>query len=236
MGTRSGIKKTVTATPILGSVARRISLARQAARFRGSGDYWEDRYRRGENSGAGSYGEEAEYKAGFLNQFVREHEVETVIEWGCGDGNQLGLAEYPSYIGIDVAPSAIRLCIERFGGDDTKSFYALQQPTADHARLFRADLALSLDVIYHLVEDEVFDTYMRNLFASADRFVIVYASNRDPAPGAAPHVRHRRFLEWVDVNAPDWRLLSSRGDREVDFFCFAVSSVSRASSSSRRRT
>jgi hypothetical protein len=41
----------------------------------------------------------------------------------------------------------------------------------DHQGLFRAELGLSLEVIFHLVEDDVFDVYMRHLFASATRFV-----------------------------------------------------------------
>ena len=37
--------------------------------------------------------------------------------------------------------------------------------------------------------------------------VVIYASNTDeqevPQP---PHVRHRRFTDWVAANEPDWRL------------------------------
>ena len=47
--------------------------------------------------------------------------------------------------------------------DPAKTFFAVAQfdPRA-HAR--RHDLALSLDVIYHLVEDEVFSEYLQRLF------------------------------------------------------------------------
>ena len=38
-----------------------------------SADYWEDRYHTKGNSGAGSYGVLAAYKAGFLNAFVAAH-------------------------------------------------------------------------------------------------------------------------------------------------------------------
>ena len=38
----------------------------------------------------------------------------------------------------------------------------------------RAELALSLDVIYHLVEDTVYESYMGQLFDSATKYVIVY--------------------------------------------------------------
>src|SRR5204862_457638 len=77
-----------------------------------------------------------------------------------GDGSQLELAEYPEYIGVDVAPSAVELGRKKFADDPTKSFYLPEDVPAD----LKADLVLSLDVIYHLVEDAVFDRYMRDLF------------------------------------------------------------------------
>ena len=47
-----------------------------------SADYWEARYRDGGNSGAGSYGRLALFKARFLNDFVRSENVQSVIEFG----------------------------------------------------------------------------------------------------------------------------------------------------------
>ena len=128
-------------------------------------------------------------------------DVQSVIEFGCGDGAQLALAEYPRYVGIDVAESSISACRQRFAGDATKSFYLASQRPAD---LGRFDLALSLDVIYHLVEDKVFDAYMRSLFANADRFVLIYSSNK-LEPSDAPHVRHRVFTQWIEMHKPQWR-------------------------------
>jgi len=54
-----------------------------------SGSYWEDRYATGDDSGLGSYDELARYKAQIINEFVREKQVDSVVDFGCGDGNQL---------------------------------------------------------------------------------------------------------------------------------------------------
>ena len=97
-------------------IARRIpfvhALGRKYSRrvFPGSQPYWERRYARGGDSGAGSYGRLAIFKAEFVNSFVRDHGIRSVIEFGCGDGNQLSLAEYPSYFGLDVSRSAVEAC------------------------------------------------------------------------------------------------------------------------------
>jgi SAM-dependent methyltransferase len=90
-----------------------VSLIRQIL-FPGSKKYWDNRYCQGGHSGAGSYGQLAEFKADVLNKFVLENDIQSVIEFGCGDGNQLSLAKYPHYIGIDVSPKAIEICRKLF--------------------------------------------------------------------------------------------------------------------------
>jgi SAM-dependent methyltransferase len=197
----------VTKAPVVGpmmhALARRPmidKLVRQW-KFGGSSSYWERRYVGGGNSGAGSYGRLARFKAETLNAFVARAGVRSVIEFGCGDGAQLELAAYPRYVGIDVSPTAVDRCSRRFASDRTKRFYLSSQIPPD---LGRFDLSLSLDVIYHLVEDKVFDAYMRSLFARAARFVIIYSSNKSQM-AESPHVRHREFTRWIERNEPQWR-------------------------------
>ena len=143
------------------------------------------------------------FKAEFLNRFVRENRVESVIDFGCGDGNQLRLSQYPSYTGVDVAVASVDICRGLFSEDPSKKFVVASEYTSD----LMADLAISLDVIYHLVEDEVFEAYMWRLFGSARRFVIVYSSDYD-ANSPADHVRQRNFTAWVKGNVPGWKQVS----------------------------
>ena len=185
---------------------RRISLLRQRMAYRDSARFWEENYAQGRTSGSGSYGTLAEGKSRFLNELVRERGVRSVIEFGCGDGNQLSMAEYPGYIGLDVSRAAIRLCQRRFAGDPGKSFYLYDGTCfTDRAGIFTADLALSLDVVYHLTEDQVFETYLAHVFAAARRMVVIYSTDEEIG-GTAPHVRHRRFTPWVEANCRGWRL------------------------------
>jgi hypothetical protein len=151
--------------------------------------------------------------------------VDSVIEFGCGDGHQLSLATYPAYIGLDVAPSAIQMCKRRFANDPGKSFFLYDGSCfADHAGVFGADLVLSLDVIYHLIEDSVYETYMTHLFGAGRRYVVVYATDGTIHDGAA-HVLHRPFSSWVRTHCPQWELKSvtagpDSGDRRADFHVF----------------
>jgi cyclopropane fatty-acyl-phospholipid synthase-like methyltransferase len=195
--------------PLLGPLALAPMAWLKRLWFTGSRKYWETRYAAGGTSGLGSYGEVAEFKAKVLNDFVRKHAIETVIEFGCGDGNQLSLADYPAYLGLDISKSAIQLCIARFREDTTKSFFQYDSDCFhDSRRLFNADLTMSLDVIYHLVEDQIFYAYMRHLFSASNRFVIIFSSDTNAnAAHLAPHVKNRNFSEWIMKNISGWRLM-----------------------------
>lgn len=174
--------------------------------FPGSQIYWEYRYRSGKTSGSGSYSALARFKAEILNSFIKENNIRSVIEFGCGDGNQLALAEYPRYIGLDVSRTAIEMCKMKFENDKSKSFFLYDTLCfVDNHGVFKNDLAISIDVIYHLVEDEIYDKYMRALFASSNKYVIIYSSNYEEHQ--SDHVRRREFTKWVELNAIDWKLL-----------------------------
>ena len=202
MAVMDRIKRIVKKTPVIRDIARalmRTAAARKAATF-DSAAYWESRYREGRNSGAGSYSRLALFKADVVNRFVADRGARSIIEFGCGDGSQLRLADYPAYIGVDVSRTILSATQAMFSGDPTKTFVHTDDLGPQH----RADLSLSLDVIYHLVEDAVFDRYMSQLFDAATRFVIVYSSNENRGMDSA-HVRHRRFTDWIEENRPDYR-------------------------------
>jgi SAM-dependent methyltransferase len=198
------MKDLIKRIPVLGPVARSVyrRWLNPPKPFHNSEDYWVTRYREGGNSGAGSYNRLAEFKAEVLNDFVASHSIRDVIEFGCGDGNQLTLARYPTYLGFDVSPHAIEACTRRFANDVSKSFMLVHDYTGQTAQL-----VLSLDVIYHLTEDDVYETYMQNLFGAGREYVVIYSSDKDEPHTPSAHVRHRQFSKWVRANAPGWRLL-----------------------------
>ena len=178
-----------------------------ASTYPSSDVYWELRYSHGGTSGAGSYGSLARFKANVIQNFVESNDIKRVIEWGCGDGNQLSLTEFEEYIGFDVSPTAIDICKTKFGEDDSKSFF-LYNPDAfvDNLRLFHCRLSISLDVIYHLTEDVVYQKYMKDLFRSSDEFVIIYSSNDGDLGDNANHVKHRSHQDYVEKNLQTWEL------------------------------
>ena len=85
--------------------------------------------------------------------------------------------------------------------DNHKTFHKMDDYSGE-----KAELAISLDVIYHLIEDSVFETYMHCLFNAATAFVIIYSSNDEKIPNKAAHVKHRCFAKWVAKNKNKWKL------------------------------
>ncbi|MBZ9729744.1 class I SAM-dependent methyltransferase [Salegentibacter sp. JZCK2] len=196
------IKKILIKTKLKEPFKKLLGIKKSPDGFAGSKIYWENRYLSNRDSGPGSYGRLADFKAEVLNDFVIKNNIKSIIEFGCGDGNQLSLANYPKYIGTDVSKTAIELCKSKFKTDTSKSFYLLKDFNGEK---IKAELVLSLDVLFHLIEDSVFEIYMEDLFNTSTNYVIIYSSNYEG--NIAPHVKCRKFTDWVDkFQMNNWEL------------------------------
>lgn len=174
-----------------------------------SKEYWESRYASGGNSGVGSHGELAKFKADTINLFVKLKSIQSVVDLGCGDGDQISLFTIPQYIGLDVSKTAIEKCVTRYKDDFTKRFYHYDPESYEEKKsIILSDLSISLDVLYHLIEYEVFETYLHHLFSSSTKYVIIYSTNEEMKTRFySTHVFHRYFTEYVEETFPDWYLI-----------------------------
>lgn len=167
--------------------------------------YWEERYKKGGNSGNGSYDKLAEFKAKVVNKFIRENRINSVVEWGFGDGNQAGLLEAPMYTGYDVSETAWEICSKCFSEDDTKKFIHYDgSKICEFEKLY--DMAISLDVLYHLVEEDKYEDYLYNLFHSSDKYVCIYSSDYEERQ-KAEYIKRRRFTDYVSRQFPEWEMI-----------------------------
>ena len=151
--------------------------------------YWQDRYVNGGNSGSGSYNEFAKYKSTVINNFVKQFKIETVLELGCGDGNQLSLFDIPIYVGQDISQK----CVEQ-----NKIRFPQHTFITSHDDIGGFDLTMSLDVVFHLIENELYHQYIQDLFNLSDRFVMIYAPNEDKT--IAQHVKYRKFTDDIPLD------------------------------------
>jgi hypothetical protein len=186
--------------------------------------YWDRRYRDGRTSGAGSEGDEGSYKAKYVSEFIAEHDIVSVLDWGCGDGQvlrkmnlpEIGAPNYVVYTGVDVSSTIIKQMRREF---PFREFY---EPDYVVARGFTAELALSMDVLFHFPDDADFNEYVANLFGSATRYVIIYSTNY--ALGrTSRHVMRREFTPYVARHYPEWNIINIEtplGPEMASFFVY----------------
>lgn len=171
--------------------------------YPGDKNYWNHRYLNGGNSGAGSYNRLAEFKAGVINEFISNNKIEGVIDFGCGDGNVTSLLKVNRYVGLDISEIAISRCKEIFKSDPNKEFLLYNRKP--HVK--KEALTISLDVLFHLTENNNYYSYLTDLFESSSGFVIIYS--RSDIQEINNHVRDRAFIIEIQKLFPNWKLVKT---------------------------
>jgi len=180
-----------------------------------SSKYWMKRYANGGNSGIGSYGEKAKEKASYVNKIIDQYHIYTLVDLGFGDGNQLALLNLKNvkYCGYDISFDAVTKLRQLYYNDDSKCFDLIKNYNGK-----KHDLALSMEVIFHLDNDN-FSSYMDLLFKSSSKYVLIFSTNYNSKPDF--HMIHHEIKEYVESNQNDYKL--------IDFFeteSFKVHSIS----------
>jgi len=98
-------------------------------------------------SGEGSKPEIAQPYMEFLQNFLREKNIQSVVDVGCGDWQFSQLIEWGNvkYLGLDVVPEVIEENQRQFGSEDI----SFQVFDATREALPPADLLLIKDVLQH---------------------------------------------------------------------------------------
>jgi len=138
--------------------------------------FWNERY---ENeawlgSGPGSRGVAAAYKKALLNHLIDSGAVSSILDVGCGDCCWIDEADTwlqgnsVRYLGLDISAVAIAANRQRL---PTLSFDVFDLLSADLPRGF--DLVICFDVLIHQCERTSFDSALRNLLASIEKYGLI---------------------------------------------------------------
>jgi SAM-dependent methyltransferase len=142
-------------------------------------------------SGTGSRGPISDQYCAFVTKFIRDHQVQSIVDLGCGDfsvGRQIVEGSSVSYTGIDVVPELIEH--HKSTVQDPRVKFRCADITKDP--LPAADLCLVRQVLQHLSNDEITKALanLRNfpqILISEDVPVQPKSFNRDKPHG--PDVR-----------------------------------------------
>lgn len=154
-------------------------------------EYWEHRYAKFGDSGDGSKGSNYEFKRDYINNIIKKYNIKSIVDFGCGDGKQIKELIVDEYYGIDVASSAVNMCRQLYAH---KRLYRFD--TSEDANLKTYDLAMSIDVIYHITDYNDYINYLRKLF-SCSKYVLLYA-NYGMRDSNADHIVARNNLEEIE--------------------------------------
>ena len=167
--------------------------------------FWEERYKGGGDSGRGSYNTDHanffDFKTNYINNIIQEHKVKTINDFGCGDGNQIkDLRGFDTYKGYDISNEAVSKCSNKYENNPKYNFYS------EYKNWAKADLSMSLDVLYHIMEDDLWLLYINDLFNFSNKLVLIYSVDDDTLK--APHVKSRNFTTYIKDNFLNYKLLN----------------------------
>jgi predicted TPR repeat methyltransferase len=124
-------------------------------------------------SGSGSRGELARFKIDYINSFIKENNIKSMIDFGCGDLQVSSQFEIDDYLGVDIVahthPSLIK----------SKNYNTTISRFDDFLREEKAELCTCLDVLYHILHDELeyLNDTIRNILEHSTKYVIIYAQD-----------------------------------------------------------
>jgi hypothetical protein len=155
-----------------------------------SAKFWTERYEMGDNSGSGSRGDLLNFKVDYINSFIRDNEIKSVLDFGHGDLEVAKKIEVDSYRGIDIFD-----CEDSGGLDLVKCKFTEYVGEG-------ADLVMCLDVLYHLLEDE--QEYMRDslikMIEKSKKYIMIYAqdsTNYDFDTEYQEHLHNSKWLQYM---------------------------------------
>lgn len=171
------------------------SILRRAAGKFSARRYWDERYRSGEDSGSGSREFNWQFKTDYINSVIERYAIRSITDFGCGDGMQIRDLQVREYLGLDISSVAVKICRKLYSDRPNWRFEVLGQ-----AELPAVDLALSLDVLYHVVDRDDFVSYLQRLFGNS-KYVLVYANYSERVSNAA-HAVYRDNLREIAAMFP----------------------------------
>lgn len=164
-------------------------------------DYWEARHRARLGTPAARIGPIGSMKIRVVNRLYEQFGVATHMDFGCDDGRLLEHIHAERFVGVDISGTLLRNLKNKFPDESRWKFIHVKELDA----AYPCDLVTSLDVVHHLVEDQIFAAYMKRLFKFATKVVCIYSSDHEFS-GGARHVRYRDFAAYIAQHFPGWQL------------------------------
>lgn len=146
-------------------------------------------------SGDGSRGKLATFKADFVNNFIEENNIESIIDFGCGDLQNAKLLKVKEYLGIDIVHHAHPPDIL------AKQFNTIVSRFDEFSADKKADLCLCMDVLYHILEDEqeYLEKTLNKIIECSKKYFIIYAQDSYQDDSVLQYRGHLHNSPWRQI-------------------------------------
>jgi SAM-dependent methyltransferase len=158
-------------------------------------NYWEDRYKKGKDSGRGSAGKYRKWKWNVIRRFVNIKD-KTVLDVGCGDIQFIKKKKFESYLGLDISPTIIE--------QNRKKRADLRFEVADvtlQSERGKFDVVLCMDLLFHIMKEENFKNLLNNLDNWTGEYLFVINWCKNPLPYSNDEYQYFRdlsfYLDWL---------------------------------------
>jgi SAM-dependent methyltransferase len=149
-------------------------------------------------SGPGSTLEATEEYRAYLQQFIKSHDVKSVVDAGCGDWSFSSAIDWGEarYLGVDISSQTIELVRQRFERKGVA--FDIADVTES---LPSADLLLCKDVLQHLPNEKVMRFIKNNLVKGKYKWAII-TDDKGRDNHDIPAGEHRL----IDLGAPPFEV------------------------------
>ena len=137
---------------------------------------WNHHYEAGGKSAEDdNYREPTRWKHDILNRFYTPGK-DTIIDVGCGDLQfwKDDLTPGDKYTGIDISETIAAKNHEKY---PNQTFIAA---SSDHTQNIKADVVICIDMLYHIMDDEVYLKTLGNLKKYAGSTILIYTWRKPP--------------------------------------------------------
>lgn len=145
-------------------------------------DYWKKRYAKRSSddvcSGKGSRGKFLDHKVSFLNKFIKQNNIKSILDFGYGDSVVASKLCVETYVGIDIE-SKLENNKNKYCA---KNVYLITSKFDEFISEDKFDLVMSLDVIYHIDGGNEIGYKLRSIdkmYNFSNHFIIYYDIGTD---------------------------------------------------------
>jgi hypothetical protein len=137
-------------------------------------NYWEERYKKGGNSGKGSRNFVRIWKWFNINKHVKISDSD-VIDVGCGDLAFWKGRSCKKYIGIDISPTIVQLnAVQR------PNWNFICGDASQYHKINPAEVVFCNDILFHIINDETYKKILENLTIYSKKYIFIYTWLKNP--------------------------------------------------------